>query len=322
MPTVCLASTCHPPCHHPPSHTGTHTHTRHPAPFISFYSISFLRSSSFRSPVVRFWFDSFVSIMENDTTRFLLAFLIIWLVLSTALLVMAFLGKLALPPILTPYVKGNKYATYGWIFLQFCVWVFLLAALAADQWSKMANTGPWPTIYAGVTGTHTSDGGLYTEYDCSNQGDSCRTPKAAGAFTLIFGLICILFVSTPLTMHAIISAANISIPSLEKILAKIKQFSTQLWNAQWICLQAMVFLWSVCVQGMSDELSNPNFYELGASWALAFVALILALALAMVFGDGMTTNATAPAGGSSTTTTTTTTTKTSSVHTTASVQNV
>lgn len=67
----------------------------------------------------------------NDSTKFEVAWLIFWILLSTVLIVLAALRKLTLPNI----IKGDKIFSMIFAFLQLVIFVLFLALLAHDQWS-------------------------------------------------------------------------------------------------------------------------------------------------------------------------------------------
>ena len=117
------------------------------------------------------------------------------------------------------------------------IFTLLLAALAHNQWSRFNYPGGWDA--AGVAGTHDSAGGD-DEYDCSNGNSDkknyCRTIAAAGAFTLIFGLVGILAAATLLVL-VVLSLLG------QGALAQFNVHVPVLSNVQWICMQAMIMIW-------------------------------------------------------------------------------
>lgn len=124
------------------------------------------------------------------------------------------------------------------------IFTLLLAALAHNQWSRVSYFGGWTA--AGVVGTHDNSGNDM-EYDCSNGNDDdknyCRTIAAAGAFTLIFGLVGILTASALLVL-VVMSLLG------QGALAQFNQFVPMLSNVQWICMQAMIMIWGTCDCGL------------------------------------------------------------------------
>ena len=122
-------------------------------------------------------------------------------------------------------------------FLQLVIFTLLLAALAHNQWSRFSGFGGWTAF--GVAGTHDSAGND-NEYDCSNGNSDdknyCRTIAAAGAFTLIFGLVGILAAAALLVL-VVLSLLG------QGALAQFNVHVPVLSNMQWICMQAMIMIW-------------------------------------------------------------------------------
>jgi len=219
----------------------------------------------------------------NSTTKFDLAFLIIWILLTIVLMILNGLRKLSLPNILQPKLPGATF-TYVFAFLQLAMWVFLLAALAADQWSQYSFPFGGGTFYYGVVAEHNS--GSSTTYSCSGtQGNDninlCNTPVAAGAWTLIFGLITI-FVSFFLTLIVLFSALN------QSFLNAFKVHVPCLALFQLIGFIAMMMIWGISAHNVVYlESGSDNNLTLGASWALIVVDVLLGIPVALYFAAGV-----------------------------------
>lgn len=204
---------------------------------------------------------------------------IIWILVTVLLLALIFLRKLALPNVIP---RSIPFAVYIFAFLQLCVFVFDLAALAADMWSVTDFRGSGNAAF-GVTGTHDKDGsGHYQKYaDCRGTDDVknlCGTAKAAGAFTLIFGLLGV-FAALFATIAVIAAALGKSTP--------IDAWVSVLVNVEWVCALAQVMIWGVSFHNLYVQvLGSDSFIKLGASWALAFVSMILGIICAMYYAGG------------------------------------
>lgn len=151
------------------------------------------------------------------------------------LLVLVVLRKLLLPPL----IKGQeKYFAIIFAFLQLCVFVFNLTALANDSWSETAGAAGSSGSY-GVTRFHEKGNqSNYASYgDCqgdTDQKNMCGTYKAAGAFTLIFGLV------------GVISSLLLLISVGASLLGKatpLDAWVAVLANIDWVCALAQVMIW-------------------------------------------------------------------------------
>lgn len=212
----------------------------------------------------------------NDTTKFELFFLIFWILLTVALLALAVLRKLVLPNA----IRGSS-AMFSWVFagLQFVTFVLILAALAYDGWSEFTSAGGGSL---GVARVHEKGNqSRYARYDCSGMGgmdnkNACNTYVAAGAFTLIFGLLAI-FVSLALLLACIASLAGRTTP--------LDPWVPVLANCQWILLMGCVIIWGVCFHDVQKQLGASSL-ELGPSWGLALTACIISIVTAFYFAGG------------------------------------
>jgi len=209
--------------------------------------------------------------------------------LSVTLLALVALRRVHVPNLL----KGDlrKLSLIAGI-TQFVLFVLLLAALANNVWSKYdvsvptgfgTTTSIW--YHFGLTSASSRGDTGGTNYDCGDVDSSirtvCRTYKAAGAFTLIFGLLAIfsaffLLVVATLTLlgkeiSAVVRYAHPLVPMVALI--------------QFVALQAMVLIWGVS----GHDLLKQQFtdLEIGASWALCFVACVLSIGTAIFYSQGV-----------------------------------
>lgn len=212
----------------------------------------------------------------NDTTKFELFLLIFWILLTVALLALAVLRKLVLPNA----IRGNSNLfSYGFAGLQLVTFVLILAALAYDGWSEYSFSGGGSY---GVARIHEKGSqNQYSRYDCSNTSgmdnkNLCGTFVAAGAFTLIFGMMAV-FVSLALLLACIASLAGRATP--------LDPWVPVMSNVQWICLQACVIIWGACFHDVQKQAGAKSL-ELGPSWGLALTACIISIGTAFYFAGG------------------------------------
>lgn len=213
----------------------------------------------------------------TDTGKFTVAWLIFWILLTVILCALALLNKFKYP---APAMAGHpNVIPYLFAFLQLVVWVLILAAVAHDVWSTDdPENVAWGTI--GVRGPPIDESGDVHRYDCSSgmtddQLMLCQTLIASAAWTLIFGIFAV-FVSLALTIHAIMACFSKSTPLSAPVLG----------NLQWILILASVIIWSVCADvGIDADYVGHGLadVELGSSWVLALVSLILAFIVNLHF---------------------------------------
>jgi len=212
----------------------------------------------------------------GSTSQFEIFFLILWICISLALIALVVLRKLTLPN----FIQGDKRMTGVFALLQLIIFVLLLAALATDSWSHL--NVPGGSISFGVAREHGSYG-VDKTYSCDGYSGSdksaCYTVIAAGAFTLIFGLIAI-FTSFILTI--IVIASFFGLNQIEPA----KPFVDILANIQWICLLAMLMIWSVSGHDELKQINSSNVDRIGDSWILCLVTTICAVAAALFFAGG------------------------------------
>jgi len=215
----------------------------------------------------------------NSTSHFELFFMCLWIVVTIALIVLVALKKIQFPNI----IKGNKNLSILFAFLQLCVFVLTLAALGDDNWSiySYPNGGWWTT---GLVRTRSSFESGSRAYDCSNAAEgystSCRTVQAAGAFTLIFGLLAIF---TSFALLIIVSLSLFGVGAIDRA----KPFVSILANVQWVALLAMVMIWGISGHDvLIQQNGDRSNYRIGDSWVLVFVATIIAIGSAFFFAGG------------------------------------
>lgn len=213
----------------------------------------------------------------NDTTKFELFFLIFWILLTVALLALAVIRKLVLPNAIRGSSKMFSYVSTA---LQFVTFVLILAALAYDGWSEFDGSGGG--AYGVARAHEKGNQSRYSRYDCSgvsgmDNKNLCGTIVAAGAFTLIFGLLAV-FVSLALLIACIASLAGRATP--------LDPWVPVLANCQWISLQACVIIWGVCFHDVQRQNGASSALELGPSWGLALTACIISIGTAFYFAGG------------------------------------
>lgn len=216
--------------------------------------------------------------MANSTTKFELAFLVIWLLVAVALLVLVVLRKLKLPN----FLHGNKYWSMAFAALQAVIFVLLLVALAVDSWSYASNNFGFSSFSIDYGLVRYRGNGFSRQNNCdgwtSDDKTACQTAVAAGALTLIFGLIAI-FVSFALTIIVALSLFGV------RQVDPAKPFVDILANVQWICMLTMVILWGVAAHDVYKQLGG-TVDRLGDSWILAMVDTIFAIGSAFFFAGG------------------------------------
>jgi len=225
--------------------------------------------------------------VPNDTTRFELAWLIIWILLTTALLALVVMRRLVVPQL--PLFKGGA-RTWSIIFgaLQFVLFVLLLACLAENSWTYYSRkvtvgfsqtTTEW--VKFGLAGSRSKGDSSNTRYDCSAVASSvrtyCRTYQTAGAFTLIFGLFAIFSAFFLLLVSAVTLLGKTVGPMVHLLVPQVAL-------VQFLCLQAMVLIWGVSGHDLIKQ-ANSNV-DLGASWALCFVCCVFAIPAALFYAHG------------------------------------
>jgi hypothetical protein len=233
--------------------------------------------------------------VPNDTTRFDTAFLVIWLLITAALCVMVVLRRITIANHVRSFLPFDaRTLSYVFTFLQLCVFVFILAALAENSWAYSGGRG-WIKIGL-VQSRNAADHTLRDNGDC-NYGDDgldnwCRTTKAAGAFVLIFGII-VIFIAFILLLLSCFALAGRSLPALNSLGAHVPVLAL----LQFVLLLGMVMVWAV--SGYDNLHQAFRGISLGASWALIFVAMVLSIFMAMWYSDGAptATSAAAVAGG-------------------------
>jgi len=203
------------------------------------------------------------SVYATDTTKFCLAWLIIWIIVTVALAVLAVLKMVKFPALFPSNLK------IVFAVLQLAIFALFLAAMADDTWSSKNGFG------LGVTGGHDADkpGNNYNKYSSSGLGgddlDFFNTVITAGAFTLIFGVLACI-VSLVLLIGVGADAAGKAMAGIPVPL---------LGNLQWIFMMGSMMIWAVSAQGALNGASSAwtTKPDLGNSWILCFVAMVLAL---------------------------------------------
>jgi len=218
---------------------------------------------------------------STGTTKFELFFLILWLLLSITLIALLVLRKLTVPAL----IKNDRNMSIAFAVCQLLIFVLALAALGENTWSRYTVSSGFGfgsyTVHFGLVDARTD--GIHWSYDCGdNFGTSsktaCRTVKAAGIFTLLFGILA-MFASAALCVVVALALLG------KDLLARFHPFVSIVSLIQLVAVQAMMFIWGVSGQGpLHSELSHD--VKVGASWALIFVVTVLAIPTAIFHQNG------------------------------------
>jgi hypothetical protein len=243
--------------------------------------------------------------MSSGVQKFEVAFLVFWIIFIVVLLALAVLRRLTIPKLINA-TDANTMAILSYVFIgiQGIVFLFLLIALGMDRWSKVSGFDSWFGL------THSHGSGFSNDYKCSGDLSGldtmvCRTFVAAGAFTLIFGVIAIID-SAILLVLTILLVLNV----LPQVTDPVKPYLDILVNIQWITTLAMIITWAVPAH---DELSRESngfgghlSIDLSSSWYLTLIAFLGSVACALYWGNekGEPAMSTGPSGAAGMTNTT------------------
>jgi len=230
-----------------------------------------------------------MSVPPDSNTKFDLAWMIMWIILSAVLMALVAVRKLTVPNLVT----GLPLFAYLFAVLELVIWVFLLAALAADQWSMGSTAGH--TLYLGVVNFRRSDGSNVISYNseqsfvCPPGSDQdwknlCGTVRTAGAFTLIFGLITVIL-SSVITLVVGLALAG------QTHLSMLDQHVPMMSLLQLVGTQAIMMIWGVggndVIRLLVDGYGLGITVTVGSSWVLVLIAFFISIPAALYYAGGI-----------------------------------
>ncbi len=153
-------------------------------------------------------------------------------------------------------------------FLQLVLFILLLAGMANDVWSTQSNAR------YGVVSVDSVGNRVYYADACSNingiSAKQCSTGRAAGAFTLIFGIGAILLCTVVL--------ADLAFLLFRKTTQERYYFNVWLQSLCNMFITASTLIWALGAH-LALSASNGSSLHLGPSWGLFLTSFILALIL-------------------------------------------